>query len=100
MPIRPPSSPIMAILKPSPSWPRMAVLGTRTSSSTSSDTAAPRMPILSSVFPQETPGILRSTKKAVVPLAPMPGSVTAMTTKWFPSSGPRLEMKHLVPLSM
>ena len=69
----------MAILKPSPSGPSMLAAGTRQSVKISSTVGEPRMPIFFSSLPTANPGVPFSTTNALMPLAPLSGSVTAKT---------------------
>src|SRR5690349_19451647 len=58
----------IATLKPSPSWPTSALFGMTTSSKITSQVLEQRCPILSSLRPIFTPGVLASTTKQVMPL--------------------------------
>ena len=97
MPIRPPSSVCMAILKPLPSLPSRFSLGTTQSSKIRSQVELPRIPIFFSCLPVEKPGKSFSTMKAEMPWLPLVLSVMAKTTK-VEATLP-LVMKHLEPLS-
>ena len=70
--------PAMAMEKPLPSLPRSCVRGTQQSLKINSDTAAERMPILSSVLPTENPGVSLSTIMAERPFVFREGSVSAI----------------------
>ena len=71
------SSPSMRTLTPPFTWPRMFFCGTKTSSKTSSPVLDPLMPSLSSFRAQEKPFDSVSTRKAVIPLEALSGSVFA-----------------------
>ena len=75
---RPPSSPAMAILKPSPSAPTRLAAGTRTPSMITWRVGWACQPIFFSLAPKLRPGVPLSTMKAEMPLAP-PSPVRAMT---------------------
>lgn len=57
----------MAILKPIPGSPRMLSLGMRQSSKMRLAVDEPRMPSLSSFFPNVSPGVGMGTRKALIP---------------------------------
>ena len=67
---RPPSSPIMAMRKPSPSPPTRLATGTRTSSSTSCAVGCECQPSFRSCAPKETPSISFSITRQVMPFGP------------------------------
>ena len=69
----------MQVLKACPSGPIMFSSGTRTLSKKIGTLGTPRMPILRSSLPKENPGVLVSTMKAEMPLAPLPSLVRANT---------------------
>ena len=71
MPMRPPSSAIIAILKPSFSSPSSAPAGTRHSANSSGTVLEPRRPILSSGAPTRSPRAPPSTRKHERPRAPL-----------------------------
>ena len=97
MPIRPPSSVVMAILKPLPTSPSRFSFGTMQSSKTSSQVEEPRMPIFFSWAPTLNPGKPFSTMNAEMPLFPRLLSVIAKITNTL--ANPALVMKILLPLS-
>ena len=69
----------IAILKPSPSWPRRWEAGTRTLSKWITRVSLARWPILSSFLPTVTPGALASRTKAQMPLWRLARSRVAKT---------------------
>src|SRR6266446_7808409 len=79
IPMRPPSSALSAIFNPCPSSPRRFSTGTMQSFSKISTDGDERWPILSSCRPTRKPEKLGSTRKALMPLPPAPGSVFAKT---------------------
>ena len=81
MPMRPPSRPPKATLRPSPGLPSMASSGTKASSRATITVLLERRPIFSSGLAMTTPGVSASTMKAVMPFFPLSGSVRAMVTK-------------------
>jgi hypothetical protein len=82
LPMRPPSSAIMAILKPPFSWPRSASAGTRHPSNSSGTVFDARIPILSSGRPTFRPFVPPSTRKHEMPFAAVSGGdVRAHTMK-------------------
>mmetsp|Transcript_1151 Transcript_1151/g.3226 ORF Transcript_1151/g.3226 Transcript_1151/m.3226 type:complete len:239 (+) Transcript_1151:88-804(+) len=95
MPMRPPSSVCMAILKPSPGSPSIAALGTAQSSKMRFAVDDPRIPSLSSGAPTEKPGASRSTRNAEMPLCFRDLSVVAKTTA--ASASRALVIQALVP---
>src|SRR5438094_602256 len=74
MPMRPPSSPLMAIPKPSPTSPRTASPGIVAPSMTIALVSEARRPSLRSGLPTETPGASSGTTNAVMPAAVRFGS--------------------------
>src|SRR3990172_3873440 len=87
----------MAILNPPPSAPSRLASGRRTSSKRTSDVSEARCPILSSFFPEETPGVSRGTTKADKPLCARDRSVDANTVYW--EACAPFVMKHFRPFS-
>ena len=85
----------MAILKPVPSWPTSALLGTWTLSSTSSAVSELRWPILPFIFVRVSPSASPSTTKQEMPLCRMLLSRVANTI--IQSATVPLVMKCLVP---
>ena len=77
--MRPPSSVFMKVLKPSPVGPSRWSLGMRASWNTRLPQSEPRMPSLCSPGSRKKPSMPFGTTKALMPLAPMPGVVTAVT---------------------
>src|SRR5690349_13258129 len=71
--------------------------GMRQSSKYNSVVGEPLMPILCSLAPTTKPGSSLCTTNAEIPLAPLSGSVTAITV--YQVECPPLEIQHLVPLS-
>src|SRR3990172_1203872 len=73
----------IAILNPSPSAPTRFAAGTRASSKRTSDVSEARCPILSSFFPEETPGVspgpVRRSEHGVL------GGVGAVRDEAFPA---------------
>ena len=86
----------MAIRKPSPSSPRRFSAGTSQSWRWSATVGEARMPILRSFLPTAKPGKPGSTRKAVIPRGPLPGSTVANSVIT-PACEP-LEHQSLVPL--
>ena len=106
----------MKLMKPSPSVPSRFSTGTSTLSNNSSRVSDARQPSLSSFLPERNPGIATmesscptpSTRHASMstlffvrmndemPLVPMDGSVTAVTTNTSPT--PACVMKRFDPL--
>mmetsp|Transcript_16380 Transcript_16380/g.42439 ORF Transcript_16380/g.42439 Transcript_16380/m.42439 type:complete len:221 (-) Transcript_16380:310-972(-) len=78
-PMRPPSKVVIAILKPSPTLPRSADLGTRTFSRMRLAVEDARMPSLSSLAPKLKPGRSVGTMNALTPLCLRLRSVVAKT---------------------
>mmetsp|Transcript_1555 Transcript_1555/g.2199 ORF Transcript_1555/g.2199 Transcript_1555/m.2199 type:complete len:215 (+) Transcript_1555:234-878(+) len=78
-PIRPPSKVCMAILKPWPVSPNKLSLGIRTSSMIRLAVDEARMPSLSSLAPNENPGVSVGTINAEIPLCLSDLSVVANT---------------------
>ena len=70
IPIRPPSSAIIAMRKPPWSSPRSCDSWTLQFSNVSGTVFEPRMPILSSGFPTLSPGVPPSTRKQEMPFVP------------------------------
>ena len=68
---RPPSSPAIAILKPSPSSPSRLATGTRTSSNITARVGCAFQPILRSLAPNEMPAVSPGTMNAEMPDAPV-----------------------------
>ena len=97
MPIRPPSSVVIATLKPSPRLPSRFPFGTRQLSMMRLPVDEARMPSLSSFLPRENPGASVGTKKADRPLCFLSLSVVAMTTAACASCA--FVIQALVPLS-
>src|ERR1041384_3458706 len=115
MPIRPASSVLRKLTKPSPRRPSMFSRGIRASWKWSSRVSLARQPIFSSFFPALTPATLGSssacptprarhcsrstvslvTIKLVIPRCPGPGSVRAVTEKISPT--PAWVMSDLAP---
>ena len=80
MPMRPPSSARIAILKPSPSGAEQRVVAdARSRSRNTCADGAPRMPSLSSGGPSLSPGVSIGTRNAVMPRLPFAASVVAKT---------------------
>src|SRR5438477_4163 len=96
MPIRPPSSVVIAILNPPPTSPRSASSGSRTSSRNTCDDLLPRIPSLSSGGPQRTPLAFIGRMNAVMPLWPAALSFIVNSTQTS-ATGP-LVIQFLVPL--
>ena len=86
-----------AVLKPVPGAPMIRSAGMVQSVKYSSQVGEPLMPILRSLGPTAKPGSSRWTANAEMPLAPLSGSVTAMTV--YQSETPALVIQALVPLS-
>jgi len=106
----------MKFAKPSPSFPSMFSAGTSTSSMMSSRVSDARHPSLSSFFPDRKPAMAGSPgacpipssftfersddclvrMKELIPFVPIPGVVTAVTTKISPT--PPWVMKIFDPL--
>jgi len=85
----------MKVLKPSPSGPSRWSAGIFASSKTRLAQSEPRMPSFSSPFSTRKPFVSRGTTKALMPFAPMPGCVTAVTMNvpaWF-----AFVQKHFAP---
>ena len=76
---RPPSSPLMAMRKPSPSAPTRLAAGTRQSSKFTWAVGWAFQPILRSGAPKLSPGVPFSTTRAETPLAPSPPVRTMQT---------------------
>mmetsp|Transcript_5561 Transcript_5561/g.23109 ORF Transcript_5561/g.23109 Transcript_5561/m.23109 type:complete len:249 (+) Transcript_5561:2068-2814(+) len=98
MPMRPASRAFIAILKPSPSRPRICVDGTRTSSRMRFAVVDALMPSLSSGAPNEKPGLEVSTTKHVMPLCLSALSVVANTTA--PDATMEFVVHALVPFKI
>jgi hypothetical protein len=96
MPIRPASSTVNVLMKPSPSCPRSWSPATRQSWNTTSVVSLARNPSLFSFLPADIPGVPRSTTNAEMPRLPRARSVTAMTTM-MPATPPWV-MKIFDPL--
>ena len=96
IPIRPPSSVPMAILNPSPSWPRRFAAGTSMFSKKMVQEGLAQIPSFSSAFWRMKPGVPVSTTKAVMPLVPFDRSVMVKSTI-ASATGP-LVIQFLVPL--
>ena len=77
--MRPPSSPIMAILKPSPSSPSRLATGTRASSKITCAVGWLFQPSFFSWAPKPSPGVSFGTTRVEIPPAPSP-PVRHMTT--------------------
>src|SRR5262245_30072043 len=86
-----------AVLKPVPGSPMIRSPGMRQSSKYNSVVGEPLMPILCSLAPTAKPGSSLCTTNAEMPLAPLSGSVTAITV--YQVEWPPLEIQHLAPLS-
>ncbi len=86
-----------AVLKPVPSSPMIRSAGIRQSSKYSSVVGEPLIPSLRSLGPIAKPGSSSCTTNAEMPLAPLSGSVTAITV--YQVECPPLEIQHLAPLS-
>ena len=69
--MRPPSSPIIAILKPSPSAPSRLATGTRQFSNITIAVGWLFQPSFFSLRPKERPGVPFSTRMQEMPLAPV-----------------------------
>ena len=69
----------MAMEKPLPSAPIRLEAGMRQSSNTTSQVLEVRMPILSSSWPVDRPGVPASTKNIDMPFTPADLSVMAVT---------------------
>ena len=79
MPMRPPSSAAMAILKPSPSAPRRFAAETRHPSNTNSAVSEARSPSLSSTLGTRNPGVPFSMRNAEIPRCAFAASVWTKT---------------------
>ena len=79
MPSRVWSRVFSAVLNPVPGSPIIRLAGMVQSSKWISQVGEPLMPILRSLVPTENPGSSACTTKALIPLAPLVGSVTAIT---------------------
>src|SRR5690349_580691 len=90
------SSVASAVLNPVPGSPMMQSPGIRQFSKYSSVVGDPLMPILCSLGPALKPSSSLCTMNDEMPLAPLSGSVTAMTV--YQVDLPPLEIQHLVPL--
>src|ERR1700694_4758352 len=86
-----------AVLKPVPGSPMIRSPGTRHCSKYSSVVGDPLMPSLRSFGPTVKPSSSLWTMNAEMPLAPLSGSVTAITV--YQVEWPPLEIQHLEPLS-
>ncbi len=95
MPMRPPSSVLIATWNPLPSAPSSAPAGSRASSRKIWHDLEPRMPSLSSGGPQRTPGVSIGTMNAEIPRCPLGLSVIAKSTHT-PETGP-LVIQFLTP---
>ena len=69
---RPPSSPRMAILNPSPSAPIRLATGTRQASKLTTAVGCERQPIFFSALPKPRPGVPFSTRTELIPPGPSP----------------------------
>ena len=76
---RPPSSPIIAILKPSPSAPSRLATGTRQFSKITIAVGWLFQPSFCSFLPKDRPGVPFSTTRQEMPLGPGP-PVRSITT--------------------
>ena len=86
----------MAILNPSPSWPRRLATGTSMFSKKMVQDGLAQMPSFSSAFCRRKPGVFVSTTKAVMPLVPLERSVIVKSTI-ASATGP-LVIQFFVPL--
>ena len=93
---RPPSSPAIAILKPSPSAPMRFAIGTRHWSNITIAVGCDFQPSFCSGAPYDSPGVPFSTTRHEMPRGP-PSPVRTMQT--YTSETPPPEMKALVPSS-
>jgi uncharacterized membrane protein YkvI len=96
LPILPPSRAFMAILNPSPSFPRRCDTEIRTFSYATSQFDAALIPILCIFFPTVRPGVFLSITNAEIPFVPLDLSVIANTTKV--SAKPEFVVKIFAPL--
>src|SRR6202041_971367 len=85
-----------AVLKPVPGSPMIRSPGTRQFSQYNSVGGEPLMPIFFSFGPAVNPSSSLCTMNAEMPLAPLSGSVTAITV--YQVDLPPLVIQHLVPL--
>ena len=99
IPIRPPSSVCIAMLKPLPCFPRRFSFGIRQSVKINSYVDEPRIPIFFSFTPNVNPGVPFSTMKAEISFIVLPRfstfPVTAITI--YTSASLPFVMKHLDP---
>ena len=91
------SSVASAVLNPVPGSPMIRSPGIRQFSKWISRVGEPLMPSLRSLVPTTKPGSSLCTTNAEMPLAPLSGSVTAITV--YQLDMPALVIQHLVPLS-